>query len=214
MPETTQPAPALTARETVTSWLAGFGDALTARDPAAAAALFTPDCFWRDLVAFTWNITTMEGRGEIADMLAATLENVVPTGWQIIAGEEPAEADGIIEAWIGFETAVGRGLGQLRLRDGQCWTLLTTLEELKGHEEARGPRRPKGVAHGAFPGRTSWREERDREQAALGADEQPYVVIVGGGQGGIGLGARLRQLGVPTIIVDRHPRPGDQWRRR
>ena len=214
MPETTQPAPALTARETVTSWLAGFGDALTARDPAAAAALFTPDCFWRDLVAFTWNITTMEGRGEIADMLAATLENVVPTGWQIIAGEEPAEADGIIEAWIGFETAVGRGLGQLRLRDGQCWTLLTTLEELKGHEEASGPRRPKGVAHGAFPGRASWREERDREQAALGADEQPYVVIVGGGQGGIGLGARLRQLGVPTIIVDRHPRPGDQWRRR
>ena len=70
------------------------------------------------------------------------------------------------------------------------------------------------MAHGAFPGRASWREERDREQAALGADEQPYVVIVGGGQGGIGLGARLRQLDVPTIIVDRHPRPGDQWRRR
>jgi putative flavoprotein involved in K+ transport len=131
MPETTQPAPALTARETVTSWLAGFGDALTARDPAAAVALFTPDCFWRDLVAFTWNITTMEGRGEIADMLAATLKNVVPSGWQVTAGEEPAEADGIIEAWIDFETAVGRGRGQLRLRDGQCWTLLTTLDELK-----------------------------------------------------------------------------------
>jgi putative flavoprotein involved in K+ transport len=214
MPETTPPAPALTARETVTSWLAGFGDALTARDPAAAVALFTPDCFWRDLVAFTWNITTMEGRDEIADMLAATLENVAPSGWRVTAGEEPAEADGIIEAWIDFETAVGRGHGQLRLRDGQCWTLLTTLEELKGHEEASGPRRPMGVAHGAFPGRVSWREERDREQAALGADEQPYVVIVGGGQGGIGLGARLRQLDVPTIIVDRHPRPGDQWRRR
>jgi len=40
------------------------------------------------------------------------------------------------------------------------------------------------------------------------------VVVVGGGQGGIGLGARLRQLGVPTIIVDRHPQPGDAWRKR
>jgi putative flavoprotein involved in K+ transport len=39
-------------------------------------------------------------------------------------------------------------------------------------------------------------------------------VIVGGGQGGIALGARLRQLGVPTIIVERNERPGDSWRRR
>ncbi len=40
------------------------------------------------------------------------------------------------------------------------------------------------------------------------------MLIVGGGQGGIALGARLRQLGVPTIIVDTHARPGDQWRGR
>jgi len=36
----------------------------------------------------------------------------------------------------------------------------------------------------------------------LGYTKQPYVVIIGGGQGGIGLVARLRQLGVPTIIVE------------
>jgi putative flavoprotein involved in K+ transport len=39
-------------------------------------------------------------------------------------------------------------------------------------------------------------------------------VIIGGGQGGIGLGARLRQLDVPTIIVERNARPGDSWRKR
>ena len=39
-------------------------------------------------------------------------------------------------------------------------------------------------------------------------------MIIGGGQGGIGLGARLRQLGVPTIIVERNERPGDSWRKR
>ena len=37
------------------------------------------------------------------------------------------------------------------------------------------------------------------EAEDLGRTTQPYVVIVGGGQGGIALGARLRQLGVPTI---------------
>ena len=40
------------------------------------------------------------------------------------------------------------------------------------------------------------------------------MVIVGGGQGGIALGARLRQLGVPTIIIERREKPGDSWRSR
>ena len=39
-------------------------------------------------------------------------------------------------------------------------------------------------------------------------------MIVGGGQGGIALGARLRRLGVPTIIVEKNDRPGDSWRKR
>jgi putative flavoprotein involved in K+ transport len=57
----------------------------------------------------------------------------------------------VSEAWLEFETEVGRGSGHLRLIDGQAWTLLTALDELKGHEESLGPRRPKGVEHGASP---------------------------------------------------------------
>ena len=198
----------------VTAWLSEFGDALTAGDPAAAAGLFTEDCYWRDLIAFTWNIKTLEGRAAIAAMLEETLPGVQPGNWTITDGEEPAEAGGVVESWIDFETAAGRGWGQLRLRDGQCWTLLTTLYELKGHEERHGASRPKGVQHGADPARTTWLEDREHEAAGLGFAEQPYVLIVGGGQAGIGLGARLRQLGVPTVIIDKHVRPGDQWRSR
>ena len=198
----------------VTTWLAAFGEALAAGDSAAAAALFTEDCFWRDLVAFTWNIKTLEGRAEISAMLDATLPWVQPGGWAITSGGEPASAGGLTEAWIAFETAAGRGRGHLRLRGGLCWTLLTTLDELKGHEEHRGPSRPKGVGHRADPARTTWLEDREQEASALGFTEQPYVLIVGGGQAGIGLGARLRQLRVPTIIIDKHSHPGDQWRSR
>ena len=64
------------------------------------------------------------------------------------------------EAWIGFETAVGRGSGHLRLRDGKAWTLLTTLYELRGFEEPKGPGRPRGVEHGAERDRLSWLERR------------------------------------------------------
>ena len=197
----------------VDGWLSSFEAALTEGDSEAAAALFADESFWRDLVAFTWNIKTVEGPAEIKKMLDHTLGHVKPRGWRTV--EPPAEAEGVTESWIEFETEVGRGRGHLRLKDGKAWTLLTTLYELKGHEEHAGPgRRPQGVEHGADPDRETWLEQREREAAELGYETQPYVLIVGGGQGGIALGARLRQLRVPTIIVERNERPGDSWRKR
>jgi putative flavoprotein involved in K+ transport len=211
MTATLEQSPAATA---VTAWLTDFDAALTTGDAAAAAELFVEDCYWRDLVSFTWNITTAEGRPAIVDMLEHTLPSTQPRDWRITAGEEPAEADGVTEAWIEFETAVGRGRGHLRLRDGRAWTLLTTLYELRGHEEPVRDRRPKGAEHGVHRDRETWLDRRRREAEELGYRTQPYVLVVGGGQGGIALGARLRQLDVPTIVIDKHPRPGDQWRSR
>jgi putative flavoprotein involved in K+ transport len=196
----------------VDQWLASFEEALAAGDSAAAAELFLDESFWRDLVAFTWNIKTVENPDGIKHMLDATLADTKPRGWHTV--EPPAAADGVTEAWIEFETEVGRGRGHLRLRDGKAWTLLTTLYELKGHEEPAGVNRPMGAEHGADRERRTWLEKREAEAAQLGYETQPDVVIVGGGQGGIALGARLRQLGVPTIIVERNERPGDSWRKR
>jgi len=193
-------------------WLAGFQAALAARDADAASALFAAESYWRDIVSFTWNITTVEGPAGVADLLRATLDDTDPGDFRITG--EPEEADGVITAWLAFETRDGRGSGLLRLVDGKAFTLLTTLEELKGHEEPAGGRRPKGVRHGAFRERVTWAEARAREATQLGYTVQPEVLIVGGGQGGIALGARLRQLGVPALIVERNERPGDSWRKR
>jgi putative flavoprotein involved in K+ transport len=201
-----------TVTESASGWLRSFGAALERGDVGAVATMFTEDCYWRDLVSFTWNIKTLEGRAEIVDMLSAQLEHVQPAGFVLVG--EANEADGVIDGWFDFETSVARGHGHLRLRGSQCWTLLTTMVELKGYEEHRLAERPRGVEHGAFRGRQSWLERKQAAEAALGYDAQPYCVIVGGGQGGIALGARLRQLDVPTIIVEKNPRPGDSWRRR
>ena len=210
-PTTSTPSP---ARRRVEQWLADFSDALAARDADRAAGLFAPTSFWRDLIAFSWNIKTVEHREGVADLLRQTMESTDATDFGVAEGEEPAEADGIVTAWIRFETAVGRGSGLLRLRDEGAWTLLTTLDELKGFEEQQGTTRPKGVRHGAFKDRVTWKEARIDEVEGLGRDRDPYVLVVGGGQGGIGLGARLRQLGIDHLVVDRHARPGDQWRSR
>ena len=194
------------------AWLADFETVLVRGDIDAAVALFAPESYWRDLVAFTWNICTQEGPDAIRAMLTARLADTQPTAFAVEG--EASEAGGVIEAWFTFETAVARGRGHLRLKDGKAWTLLTTMTELKGFEEKTGERRIKGAEHGAQPGRKSWLEQRQQEAATLGFQEQPYVLIVGGGQGGIALGARLRRLGVPTLIVEKNARPGDSWRNR
>ena len=198
----------------VQTFLDEFGKALETGDVARAAAMFLDDGYWRDLAAFTWNIKTVEGRDQIADMLTHQLAATGPSGWRVAEGEIPTEADGVTTAWIEFETAVARGYGLIRLKEGKIWTLLTTMVELKGHEEPKGFARPLGARHGAGKNRLSWKEEREAEARELGYTRQPYVLSVGGGQGAIALGARLRQLGVPTIIVEKNDRPGDSWRRR
>ena len=85
---------------------------------------------------------------------------------------------------------------------------------VKGPSPLRVSTRENGVDHGNFEQRKTWLEKRNEEQASLGYSEQPYCVIIGGGQGGIGLGARLRRIGVPTIIIEKNERPGDSWRKR
>lgn len=213
MTQTLEPGTAVdTPRARAQAWLADFEAALSAADAERAAGLFATTSFWRDLVAFTWNLTTVEGREGVADLVAATARRTAASGFHLT--EEPDEADGVITAWIGFETGVGRGSGLLRLTEEGAFTLLTSLDELKGHEEPHSERRPHGVEHGATRLRVTWKEARDAEVEGMGTDRQPYVVVVGGGQGGIALGARLRQLDVPHVVLDRHARPGDQWRSR
>ncbi|USI90600.1 NAD(P)/FAD-dependent oxidoreductase [Rhodococcus pyridinivorans] len=207
-----------TPDERVDAWLQAFETALAQRDVDAAAGLFGTDSFWRDLVAFTWNLKTVEGREGVSDMLHARLADTDPSGFRTT--EPASDDDGVLSAWIAFETAVGRGVGHLRLKrdeeSGQdrAFTLLTTMQELKGYEENKGTRRPRGTKHGADKQRVTWSEQREIEERELGYTRQPYVVIIGGGQGGIALGARMRQLGVPAIVLDKHDRPGDQWRSR
>jgi putative flavoprotein involved in K+ transport len=194
------------------NWLSAFEAALARGDIAAAVAMFDTECYWRDLVSFTWNIKTCESRDAIADMLKAVLAGVKPSNWKVDG--EASHDNGVTEAWFTFETAIARGRGLLRLKGDKCWALLTTMTELKGFEEHKGPTRPMGAEHGVIRDRKNWLERKTEEEAALGHTKQPYCVIIGGGQGGIALAARLRRLNVPTIIIEKNAKPGDSWRKR
>jgi putative flavoprotein involved in K+ transport len=121
----------------------------------------------------------------------------------------------VIEALIEFETEAGRGHGLLRLLGTQpdkAWVLMTSLEELKGHEEPINERRPSGDDYSRIFGGKNWSDQRAVEQAF--ADREPAVLIVGAGQAGLSIAARLKRLGVDTLVVDKLPRVGDVWRTR
>ncbi len=202
----------IASTQQVSEWLSNFGTALDRADFDAAARMFEEESYWRDLLSLTWNIKTLEGKENIKAMLEATVPEAKPGQWRI-EGNATSDTD-VISGWLTFETAISRGKGHIRLKDGKCWTLLTTMTELKGFEEKKGASRAKGVQHGAFPNRQTWLERKAQEAAELGVTKQPYCLIIGGGQGGIVLGARLKQLDVPTIIIERNNRPGDSWRNR
>lgn len=202
-----------TAFDLAQDWLNRFSTALNSHDSEAAAQCFEPDGFWRDFVAFTWNLYTAEGSAQIQDLAAATAERTGAGNWQLAEPPEQ-DADGTVTAWLRFETLTAQCLGRVRIREGRAWTLLTLAEQLTEFEEAVGPRRPLGVEHRIREGRQTWLEQRTQQHESMGQSQQPYALIVGGGQGGIGLASRLHNIGVPTLVVDRHEAAGDAWRNR
>jgi putative flavoprotein involved in K+ transport len=203
-------------------WLARFATALANNDFADAAALFLPDGMWRDVLAFTWTIRTHYGPAEIEAMLRERLAQTRPSEFEIPPNRTPPRwvsraGTDCIEAILEFDTAFGRGNAVLRLvPDAQqpsrflAWTLNTNLQELRGHEEEY--KRAEEAEDTRDFGGKNWLDRRRDKQAYT--DRDPVVLVIGAGQAGLAIGARLRQLGIDTLIVDRHPRVGDNWRTR
>ncbi len=210
------------AHEIATKWLSSFGVALEKGDATKAASHFLEDGWWRDLLSFTWDHRSFQGRVGIEETLKETLTQTKPSKFQLELNKAPSmtetETEGqTLEAFYSFETAIGFGRGFLRLKQDdtgswKAWTLLTTLEALKGHEEKRGLNRPKGIDGTARHKRKNWLEQRQEAQSFK--DRDPQVLVIGSGQAGLSIAARLSHLGVDTLLIEKNARVGDNWRKR
>jgi cation diffusion facilitator CzcD-associated flavoprotein CzcO len=211
-------------RRFVEHWLTAFETALASRDAALIGDLFHHDCHWRDILAFTWHLTSTQGRDNVATRLTAEQARTGAHGVHLSPGRKPPRKVrrlGIdsVEAIFEFTTADGGGAGVVRLspaRDGdgrmQAWLLSTTLESLAGHEEKIGTNRPSGAAYSRNYGGDNWADMR--RKASAYEDREPTVLVIGGAQAGLSIAARLNQLGVDTLVVEQWPRIGDSWRKR
>jgi len=203
-------------------WLVQFERALAEPDQVLLKTLFHADSHWRDVLALTWHIRTISGLHAIVRELKAHVGRARPAGFRTALHRTAPRhvtraGTRAIEAIFEFETADGRGSGVLRLtpdaNDGnalKAWTLLTSLDELRGVGDGRLRFQDKSYSRD-FRG-SNWLDLRNA--AAAYVDRDPAVLVVGGGQAGLSIAARLTQLQVDTLVVDREARIGDNWRKR
>ena len=135
--------PSCTGLDLITSWLNCFNKALDVCDETQLSNCFCDNAHWRDLVAFTWNISPSQGNCEIARKMVR-LQRTIKAHSFCLAENRTAPRRinrlgiPVIEAIFYFETELGRGEGVIRLiadEPSKAWTFLTTLYELKSYEE-------------------------------------------------------------------------------
>jgi hypothetical protein len=199
------------------TWFETFSNHVQTGDVDGILDQLVVDAFWRDILALTWDFRTFFGRNRIQKFLVDRLAAVKLSSLQLdgttAALGRPYPDIVWIQAFFTFSTAVGTGSGVLRLvptssGEWKGHTIFTTLESLRGCPELTGPLREQEPKHGTWP------EQRRHERECEGPDQQPIVLIVGSGQSGLELAARLKYLGIKTLVVEREVRIGDLWRKR
>ncbi|KAG5640708.1 hypothetical protein DXG03_007477, partial [Asterophora parasitica] len=206
----------LDAKAVAKAWFAAFAKSAERGDAQSVAALLVTDAFWRDMLALTWDFRTFSGISKITQFLNDRLGSVHPRAFVLrddayLGLQHPYPDLAWINLMFDFETDAGVASGIARLvpnanGEWKAHTVFTNLEDLKGFPEKTGPLRDHAPNHG------KWVDDRKRE--AEFADTQPTVLIVGGGQSGLTVAARLKVLGIQSLVVEKNARIGDNWRNR
>ncbi|KAL8292478.1 hypothetical protein RQP46_001090 [Phenoliferia psychrophenolica] len=210
------------ANAVAAAWLATFGTACEQNNVSGIIDLIWSEGVWRDLLPLTWSYRSLGGKDGGNDRIKKVLDERLAqskfTKFELDMScppsvENPFPDVSFVMLMYKFECKAGPGSGFARLipKQGGGWeafTISTVLEGLHGVEELTGPNRVNAKHTDA----RSWDEVREEELAYK--NRSPDVFIIGAGQSGLDMAARLKFIGVDTLCVDRHARVGDVWRKR
>ena len=207
----------------IDEWLINFNQAISSKANKETAIelldeLFLDDCHWRDLLALTWKIQTLSGKNNVINKIYESVLNFQAKDFLVDKNRaqprEVSRADKtVIEVILTFENKFGKCEGIVRLyndeqenRKLKAWSLLTALDELNTKETNN-----KNLYEHNIKG-PNWLDLRNEEK--LYKDRDPEVIIVGCGQAGLSIASRLKQQNIDTLVIDKHERVGDNWRKR
>ncbi|EGX89572.1 Monooxygenase [Cordyceps militaris CM01] len=195
----------------VSQWLVGLQACLDGGSLNKLGKLFNQDSWWRDILALDWDFTTKQGQDKIGSYLDAKKVTITDLKLCESGGLKPALVEWAGQAWVQsaftFCTQHGQCRGYVRLENDaasqwKAWTVFTELEELRYQQDLEAQRRLSRAAQ-MMPQTNGTHSSEDID-----------VLIVGAGQAGVSLGARLKHMGIRARLVERHPAVGDAWRAR
>ncbi|TVY17746.1 putative indole-3-pyruvate monooxygenase YUCCA1 [Lachnellula arida] len=220
------PANAIDAHTVASKWISSINKTLNTSDFGEIPNLFLAGSYWRDQLCLSWNFHTLHGPEKIASILkdSKTGSRIkwldLDTSSALRSPTAKLNDEGKVvevQAFLTVVTDVGSGAGIVKLvpQKGtwKAFTLFTFLKGIKGHEELVGKKRPVGVEHGEHTSQKNWLDQRV-DEGAFGEGDEPTVLILGAGQAGLTIAARLKMLGVKSLIIDRELNIGDNWRTR
>jgi hypothetical protein len=206
----------LDAHKIARQWLTSFSKAASSGDASTiTSTLLLPDAFWRDMLALTWDMRTFSGQSKIHtflnDRLALSKLDDFSIRDEYVALQQPYPDLAWIRLMFDFSTGVGKASGITRLvptpsGEWKAHVVYTNLESLTDFPEKIGPLRNHNPNHG------KWESQRKKEMDFIESD--PVAIIIGGGQSGLEIAARLKALDVPSLVLEQNPRIGDNWRNR
>lgn len=187
-PTTLPAAPA----DIAAAWVRQLDSAVSSRNFKSLEQLFMPHSYWRDQLCLSWDFHTLHGQKKIIEFLESgsmetsiksfTIDTSKPHRVPTITTIDFPGQLKCIQLWLSVDTTVGKAQGIAKLvcdtdSRWKAFTLLTTLREIVGHEEAIGTRRSAGVNHGGVLGRSNWQDRRHIETSFESTD--PTVLIIG-----------------------------------
>lgn len=217
-------------------WISDFNTLLSSNDYESVLKLFAPGSSWKDHLCLSWEfhqfhdadkiekaLVDRQERFQIKDFkIDKIADNRNPEGVSLVTIHEAEETTDHIpiewlQVYVTFKNKFGPGKGVIRListTDGlKAYTVFTTLDQIYGNEEKLKSLRPEGVDHGQNINRESWLDQR-KKGLIYKDSKQPVVLIVGGGQSGLNMAARLKVMGIDSLIIEQNDHIGDNWRKR
>ncbi|PLB51483.1 putative flavo protein [Aspergillus steynii IBT 23096] len=183
-------------------------------DSKAFAELFLDnEGVWRDKLVFSWDYRSFNTPGRIQRAASDLFPRTPVRNFELIdpmpSVERPYPDLSWLQVMFSFHTDLVSASGALNLvntKSGyRIWSLHTVIEGLNGHPEV-----PAGDDH--MTGDKSWYSQRAEDDNLEGVE--PDVIVIGGGQCGLAIAARLKALDVTALVVERNQRIGDNWRNR
>lgn len=204
-----------------TAWLSRLESVLAGGNPSDLKSIFMEDGWWRDLIAVTWDIRAFAGIDAIIEEVGSRAAAVGFSDFRVSPGKPPRfQGEGAqmhLLVFFDFETAIAHCRGVARLfpaSEGQyrAWTVMTEMVDLVGHEVRSTSVDDIASMDFSSGGRVDYYGQVEARREF--ADSDPEVLVVGGGHSGLMLAAHLEHLGLPTLVVEKNPRIGDNWRNR